>query len=89
VIYINIYYYVLEQHEDQSNAVFEQHEEQQRAVDKSVSAVITRITYTIYMNLQKYIYYRREEPSVFPILPNLPTHETSRPPQIIWNPKPA
>jgi hypothetical protein len=49
------------------------------AVDKFSCAVITgTITYTIYMKLQKYIYYRREDPSKPPDLPNF---LTSRPPK--------
>jgi hypothetical protein len=51
------------------------------AVDKSFLAGITgKITYTIYVKLQKYIRYRREDPtdqSELPILPNLPTSQIS------------
>jgi hypothetical protein len=50
------------------------------AVDKCFCAVITGITYTIYMKLQKYNYYRREhhaDPFALHILPNVPTSQIS------------
>jgi hypothetical protein len=40
------------------------------AMDKSISAVITGITYTIYTKVQKYISYRREDPEDPSALPN-------------------
>jgi hypothetical protein len=43
------------------------------AVDKPFCAVITGMkTYTIYMQLQKYIHYRREDPADNAALPKLP-----------------
>jgi hypothetical protein len=51
------------------------------AVDKSLYAVIAgMITYTVYMKLQKHVYFRREDPAhlfALPILPNLPTSQIS------------
>jgi hypothetical protein len=50
--------------------------------DKSFCVVITgMINYTMYMKLQKYIYYRREDPAD----PSaLPTSQTEHPPEV-WH----
>jgi hypothetical protein len=47
------------------------------AMDKSIRAVITGITYAIYTKFQKYISYRREDHADPPALPKTPTSHIS------------